>query len=272
MKRAHLLNLIHTRKSFLCVGLDTDIDKLPPHFPKTAESVLTFNKAIIDATKSYCVAYKPNFAFYESLGAEGWEVLKATVEYIGHDHLTIADAKRGDIGNTATQYAKAIFDHLNFDAVTIAPYMGGDSVRPFLDYRDKWTIVLGLTSNPGHQDIQMQQLYSGKYVYQHTVETMMTLGAPDQLMFVVGATRGESLTTFRSMTKDYFWLVPGVGAQGGSLKDVWTYGQSQEVGLIVNSSRGIIFAGQGEDFAHSAQQAASQLQKEMASYLTKADL
>ncbi len=267
MNRQSLIDLIRKRRSYLCVGLDSDINKLPPHIPKTPEGLLSFNKAIVDATKPFCVAYKPNFAFYESMGAQGWEVLKDTVAYIGNQHLTIADAKRGDIGNTARQYAKAIFDVLDFDAVTIAPYMGVDSVEPFLEYKDKWTIVLGLTSNPGHKDIQMLTLQSGKYVYEQTVETMMSLASPEQLMFVVGATRGEALASFRQMAPDYFWLVPGVGAQGGNLDNVWQHGHGKDISLLVNSSRGIIFSGYGEDYADTAAQSAKSLQQVMAKHL-----
>ena len=265
--RANLTKQIISRKSFLCVGLDTDPDKIPVHLNDYDNPVLAFNKAIIDATKPYCVAYKPNFAFYEAMGSKGWDVLKETVSYIGSDHLTIADAKRGDIGNTASKYAKAIFEELNFDAITVAPYMGRDSIDPFLEYEDKWTIVLGLTSNLGHSDFQLQSLASGACLYEEVIRQISGYGSPDQLMFVVGATRKEYLNHIRSLAPDHFWLVPGIGAQGGSLEDVCEAGINQSIGLLINASRSILYAGKGEDFASKAEQEAKLLQESMLQFL-----
>jgi orotidine-5'-phosphate decarboxylase len=231
MDLASIVRNIYSKKSFLCVGLDTDIDKIPAHLLDDPNPILAFNKAIIDATKPYCVAYKPNFAFYEVLGSKGWDILKETVDYIGPNHLTIADAKRGDIGNTASRYAKAIFEELNFDAITVAPYMGRDSIDPFLEYQDKWTIVLGLTSNPGHSNFQLQTLSSGIQLYEEVIRQISEYASPNQLMFVVGATRKEYLKNIRNLAPDHFWLVPGVGAQGGSLDEVCLAGMNHEVGL-----------------------------------------
>jgi len=264
MTRQELLEQIYQKKSFLCVGLDSDLAKIPTFLLDYDNPILEFNKRIIDATRSLCVAYKPNFAFYETLGSAGWDILKETVSYIGDDHLTIADAKRGDIGNTADQYARSIFEELDFDAVTVAPYMGADSILPFLEYRDKWTIALGLTSNPGHRDFQLLELSDGSLLYESVIQKLTEWGSPDQLMLVVGATRGPFLQRIRSIAPDHFWLVPGVGAQGGSLSDVWNDGHGKEVNLLVNSSRGIQYASVGVDFETAAQEAAGELQQDMA--------
>lgn len=264
MTRQELLQHIYQKQSFLCVGLDSDLSKIPSFLLEYDNPILEFNKRIIEATRTFCVAYKPNFAFYESLGSLGWDILKETVSFIGDQHLTIADAKRGDIGNTADQYAKSIFEELNFDAVTVAPYMGADSILPFLEYRDKWTIALGLTSNPGHKDFQLLELSDGSLLYENVIRKLTAWGSPEQLMLVVGATRGPFLERIRDIAPDHFWLVPGVGAQGGSLKDVWTHGRAKEVGLLVNSSRGIQYASSGVDFETAAADSALALQIEMA--------
>ena len=264
MTRQELLKHIFQKRSFLCVGLDSDLSKIPSFLLEYDNPILEFNKRIIEATRSFCVAYKPNFAFYESLGSLGWDILKETVSFIGDQHLTIADAKRGDIGNTADQYAKSIFVELNFDAVTVAPYMGADSILPFLEYRDKWTIALGLTSNPGHKDFQLLELSDGSLLYENVIRKLTSWGSPEQLMLVVGATRGPFLERIRDIAPDHFWLVPGVGAQGGSLKDVWIHGRAKEVGLLVNSSRGIQYASVGADFETAAAESARALQIEMA--------
>lgn len=267
MTRQELVALIHQRKSYLCVGLDTDIQKIPKHLLTEADPVFAFNKAIIDATRDYCVSYKINTAFYEALGLKGWEALEKTVHYIGKDHFTIADAKRGDIGNTSTQYARAFFDSMPFDSVTVAPYMGADSVQPFLEYAGKWAIVLGLTSNKGAADFELQACGDG-LLYEKVLKTVSTWGSPDNLMFVVGATQAEAFVNIRRLTPNHFYLVPGVGAQGGSLKKISEKAMiKNEVGLLVNVSRAIIYASQKEDFAIEAGAIAQQYQVEMASYL-----
>lgn len=269
MTRQQLIEQIKLKGSYLCVGLDTDIEKLPAHLEGRPDGVLTFNKAIIDATKDHCVSYKINTAFYESQGLKGWEIMAETLAYIPATHFTIADAKRGDIGNTSAQYAKTFFEVLPFDAVTVAPYMGEDSVRPFLEYKDKWTIVLGLTSNAGSFNFQRLPLAEqhGKQLYEQVLETTCTWGTPDTLMFVVGATRASDLAYIREIIPNHFLLVPGVGAQGGSLKEVSTYGLNKEAGLLVNASRAIIFASSGEDFAEAAKKTAQSYQQEMSTYL-----
>ena len=283
MTRQQLVDEIKQKKSYLCVGLDTDITKLPVHLQSRPDAVVTFNKAIIDATSAYCVSYKVNTAFYESQGLKGWEAMQETLAYIPDSHFKIADAKRGDIGNTSAQYAKTFFEVLPFDAITVAPYMGEDSIRPFLDYPNKWTIVLGLTSNAGSNDFQQLQLaeyneaYSmvphitqgtvDKRLYEHVLERVSSWGTPENLMFVVGATRASDLENIRRIIPEHFILVPGVGAQGGSLEDVSRYGLNDDAGLLVNASRAVIFAGGGEDFAEKAAIAASDYQKEMAAYL-----
>ncbi len=269
MTRQELVAQIRSKKSYLCVGLDTDPLKIPKHLQAQPDGVLLFNKAIIDATKAYCVSYKINTAFYESQGIKGWEIMQETLAYISSTHFTIADAKRGDIGNTSSQYAKTFFEILPFDAVTVAPYMGEDSVRPFLEYKDKWTIVLGLTSNAGSFDFQRLSLaeQNGKQLYEQVLETTCKWGTPDNLMFVVGATRASDLADIRKIIPDHFLLVPGVGAQGGSLEEVSKYGLNTDAGLLVNASRAIIFADGGEGFALAATKVAEGYQKEMAGYL-----
>lgn len=254
---------IFNKKNYLCVGLDTDIKKLPAHFSQTKKSVIDFNKAIIDATKEHCVSYKINTAFYEAMGTEGWDIMQETVAYIGASHFIIADAKRGDIGNTSAQYAKTFFETYNFDAVTVAPYMGEDSVRPFLKYKDKTTIVLGLTSNIGAADFELQKLASGEYVYERVLQTVSQWGTENNLMFVVGATQAEELDRIRKIIPQHFLLVPGVGAQGGSLKEVSEFGMNDKVGLLVNVSRAVLYASSGEDFAEAAALSAQQYHEEM---------
>lgn len=271
MTRSELITLIRQRKSFLCVGLDTDPDKMPAHLQGQPDGVFQFNKAIIDATIDYAVAYKPNIAFYESMGIEGLVQLKKTMQYLqslDKKAFTIADAKRGDIGNTSQRYAKAFFDasgDFNFDAVTVAPYMGEDSVLPFMGYPDKWVILLALTSNKGAADFQfLRDAQSGKQLFECVLERAAQWGTPDNLMFVVGATKATMLSQVRAIAPRSFLLVPGVGAQGGSLEEVCRYGMTEDCGLLVNSSRGIIYASQGEDFAEVAAQKAQELQQQMA--------
>ena len=269
MTRAELIEQIRIKRSFLCVGLDTDLSKIPPHLLDTEDPIFEFNKAIIDATKAYAVAYKPNIAFYECYGPKGWESLKKTIDYIPKDIFTIADAKRGDIGNTSTYYAKTFFEYLNCDAVTVAPYMGEDSVTPFLAFENKWVILLALTSNKGALDFQMIKDEQGEELFKKVLQRSCEWGTPENLMFVVGATRAEGIGEVRKMVPDHFFLVPGVGAQGGSLEDVAHYGWNKDCGLLVNSSRGIIYATQGKDYAEMAGIAAKELQIEMAFILDK---
>jgi len=266
MTRQQLVQEIRNKQSYLCVGLDTDITKIPKHLLAAADPVFEFNRMIIDATKDYCVSYKINTAFYEALGRRGWDSMEKTVDYIGTSHFTIADAKRGDIGNTSTQYAKAFFETLHFDAITVAPYMGSDSVKPFLEYKDKWTILLGLTSNPGAQDFELQPAGNG-LLYEKVLTTAAQWGTPDNLMYVVGATQADSFTAIRNLTPDHFYLVPGVGAQGGSLKEISAKAMNNDVGLLVNASRAVIFAGNGEDFAERAAEVAKGYAQEMAGCL-----
>ncbi len=266
MNREALVAQIKEKQSFLCVGLDTDIKKLPTHLPADAAGVLEFNKAIIEATAPFTVAYKINTAFYESMGAEGWTVMQETLSHIPKSCFTIADAKRGDIGNTSAMYARAFFENMSFDSVTVAPYMGEDSVTPFLGFNGKWVILLGLTSNAGSNDFQLLT-NDGRPFFQHVAEKAQTWASPNELMFVVGATRGEGIGNFRKVASDSFLLVPGVGKQGGSLKDVVDHAMIDDCGLLVNSSRGIIYASSGEDFAQEAANQASILQKEMQEYL-----
>ncbi|MEO7312233.1 MAG: orotidine-5'-phosphate decarboxylase [Chitinophagaceae bacterium] len=264
MNRIQLINRINATQSYLCVGLDTDIAKLPKHLKGLPNAVFTFNKAIIDATKDYCVSYKINTAFYESQGLKGWDAMEQTVNYIPDSHFKIADAKRGDIGNTSDQYAKAFFETLKFDAVTVAPYMGEDSVRPFLEYEDKWTIVLALTSNKGSNDFQRLNVdSSGNYLYEKVLQTTSRWGSPNNLMYVIGGTQASDLEHIRRVIPDHFLLVPGVGFQGGSLADVSKYGLNKDCGLLVNASRAIIFASDKEDFAQAAQAVAMEYQTEM---------
>ena len=263
MTRADLFQQIQQKKSCLCVGLDTDINRLPKHLLKHKDPVFEFNKGIIDATKDLCVAYKPNIAFYEAMGAKGWESLAKTLDYIPDTHFTIADAKRGDIGNTSSLYARAFFDTLNFDAVTVAPYMGEDSVKPFLEFENKWVILLALTSNKGSQDFQFTKQENNQPLYEKVMRTAMTWGNADQLMFVVGATHPEKFEEIRAIAPDNFLLVPGVGAQGGDLQGVIKYGSNDMGGLLINSSRGIIYAGDGIGYAGKAQLAALRMQLQM---------
>lgn len=267
MTREQLIESIRAKKSFLCVGLDTDPTQIPEHLRGKPDAVFTFNKAIIDATLDCCVAYKINTAFYEAMGVQGWEAMQQTVEYIPYTHFTIADAKRGDIGNTSSQYARAFFEGMNFDAITVAPYMGEDSIRPFLEYKDKWTIVLGLTSNKGAADFEMQPMASGMHLYEQVISTVSHWGTPGNLMFVAGATQASELATIRAIIPDHFLLVPGVGFQGGSLSEVCEYGLNKDTGLLVNASRAIIYAGEKENFAEEARIIAQQYQYEMAAYI-----
>ena len=273
MKRAELVDLIRERKSFLCVGLDTDLDKIPQHLQGQPDAAFLFNKAIIDATIDYCVAYKPNLAFYEALGLEGLRQLKLTMDYIHSlkkPVFTIADAKRGDIGNTSERYAKAFLDpkgDFDFDAITVAPYMGADSVQPFTVYDGKWVILLALTSNKGAFDFQLTEDKNGTPLYQRVLETSKQWGNEENMMYVVGATKAEMLTDVRRIVPGSFLLVPGVGAQGGSLEEVCRYGLTNDCGLLVNSSRGIIYASNGTDFAEAAGREALKLQQQMAAVL-----
>jgi len=266
MNRQQLIDQIRLKKSYLCVGLDTDLYKIPRHLLSEKDPLFAFNKAIIDATREYCVAYKINTAFYEAMGLRGWEAMEKTVHYIGKDHFTIADAKRGDIGNTSDQYARAFFASLPFDSVTVAPYMGEDSVKPFLQYKDKWAIVLGLTSNKGAADFELQQA-GGELLYEKVLKTVSNWGSPDNLMFVVGATQADEFVNIRKLTPDHFYLVPGVGAQGGSLKEISEKAMNKDVGILVNASRAVIYASSKEDFAGAAAKVAREYQEEMKGYL-----
>jgi len=267
MNKQQLIEQIKLKRSFLCVGLDTDMDKIPKHLLETEDPLFEFNKAIIDATKSVAVAYKPNIAFYECYGPKGWESLKKTLDYIPKDIFTIADAKRGDIGNTSTYYAKTFFEYLDCDSVTVAPYMGEDSVTPFLEFKDKWVILLALTSNKGALDFQLTTDQQGKELYKTVLEKSAKWGSAEQLMYVVGATRSTDIAAVRKQVPDHFFLVPGVGAQGGSLEDVVEYGWNNDCGLLVNSSRAIIYASNGLDFANQAANAAKEVQQQMAKLL-----
>ncbi len=264
-----LVDQIRKKKSFLCVGLDTDLDKIPPHLLKEEDPMFAFNKAIIDATHDLCVAYKPNIAFYEAYGIEGWKSLEKTMEYLNNEYpeiFTIADAKRGDIGNTSTRYAKAFFETLNFDSITVAPYMGKDSVEPFLAFDDKHTILLALTSNAGAFDFQTRKL-EDRELYKEVISTSIGYKNAQNLMYVIGATKASYLGEIRKLVPDSFFLVPGVGAQGGSLEEVCKYGMSKNVGLLVNSSRGILYVSSDKDFANSSRREAKRLQKEMQGFL-----
>lgn len=275
MTRNQLIEQIFKKKTYLCVGLDTDITKIPAHLQNHPDAIFEFNKAIIDATKDFCVSYKINTAFYEAMGLKGWDAMQRTAEYIPSTHFKIADAKRGDIGNTSSQYAKAFFETMNFDAVTVAPYMGEDSVRPFLEYEGKWAIVLGLTSNKGANDFELKQLVSDngeehlrpQYLYERVLNTVAKWGTTDNLMFVVGATQPEEFINIRSIIPDHFLLVPGVGAQGGSLKDISEKAANKDCGLLVNASRAVIYASEKENFAEEAKAIAQQYQFEMQQYL-----
>lgn len=267
MTREQLFDQIKLKKSFLCVGLDSDPLKIPAFLNDFDDPVFEFNKRIIDATKDYCVAYKPNIAFYEAQGTKGWESLQKTLDYIPEDIFTISDAKRGDIGNTSNLYARAFFESMNFDSVTVAPYMGKDSVTPFLEYKNKWVILLALTSNIGGLDFQTKRLQSGEFLFERVLKKSLEWGNEDNLMYVVGATRAELLTKIRKIVPNSFLLIPGVGAQGGSLADVAEFGMNDTCGLLVNSSRGIIFASQKEDFAEVAKAESIKIQSEMEALL-----
>ncbi|EON77250.1 Orotidine 5'-phosphate decarboxylase [Lunatimonas lonarensis] len=263
MNKSQLVEQIRQKQSYLCVGLDPSLEKIPSHLLKEKDPVFAFNKVIIDETLDFAVAYKPNTAFYEALGPSGWESLEKTLEYLPSSVLKIADAKRGDIGNTSTLYAKAFFETLKADAITVAPYMGKDSVAPFLEFEGKWVILLALTSNTGSLDFQLFQDTSGTQLFEEVLKKSQTWGTVDNLMYVVGATRGEKIADVRKIIPDHFLLVPGVGAQGGSLQDVAKYGMNDNVGLLVNSSRGILYASSGVDFGKAARNEAHKLQEEM---------
>lgn len=271
MTTEFLVQQIHKKQSFLCIGLDTDLDKIPTYLLEEEDPLFAFNKAIIDATHHLCVAYKPNTAFYEAYGIKGWLALEKTIQYLNKNHpdiFTIADAKRGDIGNTSTRYAKAFFEDLEFDSVTVAPYMGNDSVEPFLAFEDKHTILLALTSNQGAYDFQTQKV-EGKELYKSVLETSQTYKYAENLMYVVGATKATYLSEIRELVPNNFLLVPGVGAQGGSLEEVCRYGMNHQVGLLINSSRGIIYASNGTDFAEAAAESAKKIQVQMKGELAK---
>ena len=266
MTRTELIKAIKTKQSFLCVGLDTDIEKIPAHLHNLNDPILAFNKMIIDATKDFAVAYKINTAFYEAQGLEGWRRMNETLNYIPKDCFSIADAKRGDIGNTATQYSKTFFETYPYDSVTVAPYMGEDSVKPFLSFDGKWAIVLGLTSNKGSQDFQMIRNENG-YLFEQVLRKVSSWGNPENTMFVIGATQGEQLKHIRNLLPDHFFLVPGVGAQGGDVDTVCQAAATEEGGLLINVSRGIIYADNGVDFDQHAGVAAQRFQNQMAKYL-----
>ena len=270
MNKQELIDNIRRKQSFLCVGLDTDLKKIPDYLLDSHEPIFAFNKAIIDATADLCVAYKPNLAFYECLGVKGWQALEKTVKYIRQqypDQFIIADAKRGDIGNTSAMYARSFFEDMNIDAVTVAPYMGEDSVTPFLTYPDKWVILLALTSNKGSHDFQLTEDAQGERLFEKVLRKSQEWAGDDRMMYVVGATQGRMFEDIRKIVPDHFLLVPGVGAQGGSLEEVCKYGMNKECGLIVNSSRGIIYAGHDHDFAQAARNAAQEVQEQMAGQL-----
>ena len=267
MTREELIKQIHAKQSFLCVGLDTDIKKIPQHLLQADDPIFEFNKAIIDATAPYSVAYKPNLAFYESLGVKGLLAFERTVAYLNENYpeqFIIADAKRGDIGNTSQMYARTFFETYNLDALTVAPYMGEDSVTPFLAYEGKWVILLALTSNKGSHDFQLMEDAQGMRLFEHVLTKSQTWGNADNMMYVVGATQGEAFKDIRRHAPNHFLLVPGIGAQGGSLHDVCQYGMNRDCGLLVNSSRGIIYASNGVDFAQVAAEKAREIQEEMA--------
>ncbi len=267
MNRQQLINEIFTKKTFLCVGLDTDINKIPAHLKNEDDPIFAFNKAIIDATAPYCVAYKPNLAFYECYGLKGMLAFEKTIQYIKEkhpNHFNIADAKRGDIGNTSKMYAKTFFEEYNLDSVTVAPYMGEDSVKPFLEYDGKWVILLALTSNKGSHDFQLTEDKQGERLFEKVLKKSQEWGTTENLMYVVGATQGKMFEDIRRIAPEHFLLVPGVGAQGGSLQEVCKYGMTKDCGLLVNSSRGIIYASTDTDFAEVAAVKAKELQEEMA--------
>ena len=275
MTSQELFEQIRSKRSFLCVGLDTDLKKVPQHLLAGDDPIFEFNKAIIDATAPYCVSYKPNLAFYEAAGTKGWNALVKTVKYLrGHypEQFIIADAKRGDIGNTSQMYARVFFQEMDFDAVTLSPYMGSDTAEPFYSYAGKWAVLLALTSNASARDFETLKLENGEMLYERVLRTSMDWGTEDNTMYVVGATQAAQLGSVRAIVPDHFLLVPGVGAQGGSLEEVARYGMNKRCGLLVNSSRGIIYASGGRDFAEAAAGAAAQLQSQMSMLLQKAGL
>lgn len=272
MNRQELSNQIKVKRSFLCVGLDTDIKKVPEHILNCEDPIFSFNKAIIDATADYCVAYKPNLAFYEAFGVKGLISFERTIKYLKKNypnHFIVADAKRGDIGNTSTMYARTFFEEYDVDSLTVAPYMGEDSITPFLGYDGKWVIVLALTSNKGSQDFQLTEDKNGERLFEKVLRSTQNWGSKDNMMYVVGATQGRMFEDIRRIVPDHFLLVPGVGAQGGSLEEVCKYGMNSECGLLVNSSRGIIYASNGKDFAEKAGEKAHELQIQMDKELEK---
>jgi len=264
--KQELIQQINSKKSFLCIGLDTDLTKIPKHLLSSEDPVFEFNKAIIEATKDYCVSYKINTAFYEAEGISGWQSMAKTLALIPENILTIADAKRGDIGNTSNMYAKAFFEKMNFDAITLAPYMGNDSLAPFFEYKNKWGIVLALTSNAGSADYEQQKI-GEEFLYERVIKNTCTLASDEQLMFVVGATKPQDFITIRKHAPNHFLLVPGVGAQGGSLAEVVKYGKIEGIGLLINASRSVIYASNGLDFADAAKAEAKKLSLEMSAYL-----
>lgn len=272
MNRSELVNQIKTKRSFLCVGLDTDLKKMPEHLLKEEDPIFAFNKAIIDATADYCVSYKPNLAFYEAFGVKGFISFEKTIKYLKENypnHFIVADAKRGDIGNTSAMYARTFFDEYDVDSLTVAPYMGEDSVTPFLGYEGKWVILLALTSNKGSHDFQLTEDNNGERLFEKVLRTSQNWGNADNMMYVVGATQGRMFEDIRKIVPNHFLLVPGVGAQGGSLEEVCKYGMNKDCGLLVNSSRGIIYASKGEDFAEQAAKNAKELQQQMDKELEK---
>ena len=272
MNRSELVNQIKTKRSFLCVGLDTDLKKMPEHLLKEEDPIFAFNTAIIDATADYCVSYKPNLAFYEAFGVKGLISFEKTIKYLKENypnHFIVADAKRGDIGNTSAMYARTFFEEYDVDSLTVAPYMGEDSVTPFLGYQDKWVILLALTSNKGSHDFQLTEDVNGERLFEKVLHTSQNWGNADNMMYVVGATQGRMFEDIRKIVPNHFLLVPGVGAQGGSLEEVCKYGMNKDCGLLVNSSRGIIYASKGEDFAEQAAKNAKELQQQMDKELEK---
>ena len=275
MTRQELIQQIFEKKTFLCVGLDTDIKKIPEHLLTEEDPIFAFNKAIIDATAPYCVSYKPNLAFYESMGVKGWISFDKTIAYLNENypkHFIIADAKRGDIGNTSAMYARTFFEEMNLDALTVAPYMGEDSVTPFLQYEGKWVILLALTSNKGSHDFQLTEDTNGERLFEKVLKTSQQWGNADNMMYVVGATQGKMFEDIRKVAPEHFLLVPGIGAQGGSLEEVCKYGMTKDCGLIVNSSRAIIYADKTENFAEVAAQEARKVAEQMAAILDKAQM
>ena len=272
MNRKDLITNIKQKESFLCIGLDTDLERIPSHLLDLEDPVYEFNKQIINATKDFCVAYKPNIAFYESMGSKGWDSLQKSLECIPDNIFTIADAKRGDIGNTSGMYARTFFKNMDFDSITVNAYMGEDSVAPFLDFQNKWAIILALTSNNGSSDFQSLKGMNGRMLFEQVLESSKDWGTDENIMYVVGATRAEKLLDIRKIVPDHFLLVPGVGVQGGNLQDVAKYGMNSDCGLLVNSSRSIIYAGSGYDFAEKARVEAQILQQQMAVILSNLDL